>query len=96
MRYLKTFELYNTSTGNYVDYKEGDVVVCEEPTTNHTLVKGKEYKVLRIYTSIEYKMMGKPYLIVDVEDVETGEISKGWESTRFHAIVEFDVDKYNF
>jgi hypothetical protein len=96
MRYLKTFELYNTSTGNYVDYKEGDIVVCDEPTSNLFLVKDKKYKVLRIYTSIEYKMMGKPYLIVDVEDVETGEISKGWESTRFHAIVEFDVDKYNF
>jgi len=95
MRYIKTYELY-TGTGNVIDYEVGDIVVClisTAPTTS--LEKGKEYKVIKIYQLPEDKYLGHKYLRVDVENIETGEITKGWRSTIFKLEMEFDADKYN-
>jgi hypothetical protein len=104
MRYIKTYELYNTSTGHALDYDVGDTVVCVDDkkagippfTTSKTpLIEGKKYKVLKIYKLIEDKFLKNKFMRVDVENLETGKISKGWESTRFKSEVEFDADKYN-
>ena len=102
MKYLKTFELYSSNTGNIVDYKVGDIVVCSndhieqlKPTKYNPLKSGVKYKVLKIYNLPEDKFMKNPYLRVDVENLETGEISKGWESIRFKTEMESSADKYN-
>ena len=98
MKYLKTYEFY---TGNAIDYSEGDIVVCVESIKSkfkipkHPLEIGKKYKVLKIYQTKEDKFLKNNIIRVDVENVETGEISKGWATTRFKIELEFDADKYN-
>ena len=99
MKYLKLFELFET--GQLIDYEEGDTVVCVKDLFKnkggvvHGIQAGKEYKVIKIYTIPEDKFLGNKFLRVDVEDLETGEISKGWESMRFKSELEFNADKYN-
>lgn len=105
MKYLKTFELHQQAkTGQIIDYEIGDIVVCIKDSgvmskipgsIKHVLEIGEEYKVLKIYTILEDKYLGNKFLRVDVENVKTGEISKGWESMRFKLEMEFDADKYN-
>lgn len=102
MKYIKLFELFET--GQLIDYEVGDTVVCVEYTglmsklpgsIKHVLEIGEEYKVLKIYTLPEDKYLGNKFLRVDVEDLKTGEISKGWKSTAFKSDLEFNADKYN-
>lgn len=95
MKYLKTFEFFETNTGQALDYSEGDIVICVDSGNFLTLDKGASYKVLKLYKLREDKMLGKPYMRVDVQDIETGYISKGYESTRFKLEVEVYGDKYN-
>ena len=103
MKYLKTFEYFNTETGQALDYKEGDIVICSDanvPTNNKKfllspLENGAKYKVLKIYNNLEDKFLKIKYKRVDVVNVETNEISRGWESTRFQADTEFNANKYN-
>ena len=98
MRYIKTYEVY-TGTGNEIDYGVGDTVVCVDDYTSKNLrmplIKGKEYKVVRIFKMMEDQYLGNKFLRVDVEDPETGEITKGWESTRFKVDFESDAGLYN-
>jgi len=97
MKYLKTFELYNT--GNQLDYDVGDIVKCTNKnfkTTGYKLLTfNKEYKVLKIYQIPEDKFLKNPYVRVYVQDVETGEILKGMRSDYFKHEIESDADKYN-
>ena len=94
MKYLKTFELY---TGNGIDYDVNDIVVCidSQLSQKNFLKEGNKYRVIKIYQIPEDKFLRNPFLRVDVEDVETGELSKGWRSNIFKTIIEFDADKYN-
>jgi hypothetical protein len=96
MRFLKTYELY---TGNNVDYSVGDIVVCADDKIKGikttSLKEGDKYNVLKIYSNPEDKFLKTPFLRVDVENIETGEISKGWDSNRFKLEFEFDAGKYN-
>jgi hypothetical protein len=99
MKFLKTYELY---TGNNIDYTIGDTVVCSKdhiaqmkPTKYNPLKEGDKYKVLKIYSPPEDKFLKNPFLRVDVENLETGEVSRGWESNRFKLEFEFDAGKYN-
>jgi len=102
MKYLKSFEFFDTETGNFIDYKVGDTVVCiprtdgrPEVSRNHEELKvGKKYKVLKIYKLIEDKFLKNPFMRVDIID-EYNNISRGWESTRFKNDVEFDMDNFN-
>jgi hypothetical protein len=97
MKYLKTYELY--STGQIIDYGIGDIVVCVDDHAKMSmrmpLVKGDKYEVLRIYTMPEDRFLGNKFSRVEVEDIKTGQVTRGWESTRFKIEMEFDVDKYN-
>jgi len=102
MKYIKLFELFET--GQLIDYEKDDTVVCITDSglmskipgsVKHILEVGKKYKVVKIYTIPEDKYLGNKFLRVDVKNIETGEISKGWESTRFKSELEFDADKYN-
>ena len=104
MKHLKTFELYsppNPGTGNEIDYEVGDTVVCVKAgvpvmkPSRPNLEEGKDYKVIKLYSIPEDKFLGNKFLRVDVQNLETGEITKGWESTRFKLEMEFDADKYN-
>lgn len=106
MKYLKTFELHSmpitNPIGNFLDYEVGDVVVCADKEdlknnfkATNKLEVGKKYKVLNLYQTPEDKFLKNPYLRVDVEDLETGEITKGWSSKRFKVEMEFDAGKYN-
>lgn len=102
MKYLKTFEFFNTETGQALDYGEGDIVICSDDKIpnlkafkHNPLIDGAKYKVLRIYNNLEDKYLKITYRRVDVENLETGEITKGWESTRFKSDTEFDANKYN-
>lgn len=107
LKYLKTFELYsspNPGTGNQIDYEVGDTVVCSDDIGHSGAARGNklvdlnkntQYKVLKLYKTIEDKFLGNKFLRVDVQNLETGEITKGWESTRFKLEFEFDADKYN-
>lgn len=105
MKYIKTFEYYNTSTGNALDYDVGDTVVStitrittydpHDFSANPGLTSGRKYKVLKIYSIPEDKFLGNKFLRVDVEDLETGETLKGFKSTDFKIDIEFDADKYN-
>lgn len=102
MKHLKTFEFFETNTGQALDYTEGDIVICvnNKPHLNTEigylgLNQNSKYKVLKIYKIREDKMLGKPYMRVDVENLETGDVTRGWESTRFKLEVEFYGDKYN-
>lgn len=100
MKYIKTFELV---TGAYVDYDVGDIVTCVTTTTSKwnkgelssALIKGKKYEVIKVYEIPEDKFLGNKFVRVDVKNLESGEISKGWESTRFKLEFEADADKYN-
>ena len=102
MKHLQIYELY-TGTGNVIDYEVGDTVVCIKKAISKwykgqkssELEEGKEYKVIKLYQIPEDKYLGNKFLRVDVEDIETGIISKGWESTRFKLDMESDADKYN-
>jgi len=97
---IKAFELY-TGTGSMVDYEVGDVVVCINDKTKTgayidiDIDNGKKYKVIKIYQILEDKYLGNKFMRVDIQDLETGEITLGWESTRFKLEMEFDADKYN-
>jgi hypothetical protein len=98
---FKIFE-YSTSTGNQLDYEVGDIVVCSNDRIesikqfkHNPLSKGIKYKVLKIYKLAEDIFLKNPYMRIDVENLETGEITKGWETKRFKLDVEFDSDKYN-
>jgi hypothetical protein len=98
MKHIKTFELY--TTGQVIDYELGDIVVCVNDITNNpssilTLNKGDKYKVVKIYRLPEDIYLKNDYLRVDIENIETGKISRGWESTRFKAEVENIADTYN-
>jgi len=102
MKYLKTFELYTSpGTGQHLDYDVDDIVICDMDkffsviTGEKLLKKGNKYKVLRIYQIPEDKFLKNPFLRVDVQDLETDKITKGWKSTDFKTDVEFDADKYN-
>ena len=99
MKYLKTFEFFETETGQVLDYSEGDTVVCSDDEKDNiklpALDKGSKYKVLRIYNNLEDKFLKITYRRVDVENLETGEITKGWESTRFQLDSEFVGWKFN-
>ena len=102
MKYLKTFEFFSTETGQALDYEVGDIVTCSEDKISNLkvfkhnpLINGAKYKVLRIYNNLEDKFLKIKYKKVDVENLKTGEISKGWESTRFQTETEFDAGKYN-
>jgi hypothetical protein len=95
MKYIKLFEYI---TGNFVNYKVGDIVICDKTVGRGgkiELQENKKYKVLKIYKLPEDKFLKNPFMRVDVEDLETDIITKGWESTRFKAEMEFDADKYN-
>jgi hypothetical protein len=99
-RYLKTYELY--STGQIIEYGVGDIVVCVDDVIknlksfkHNPLINGNKYKVIQIYKLAEDIFLNNDFLRVDVENLETGEISKGWESIRFKLEMEFDSDKYN-
>lgn len=103
MKHLKTFEYYNTTTGQIVDYNVGDTIVCIndkipnlKSTKHNPLKDGTKYKVLQIYKLAEDIYLKNPYMRVDIENLETGEISKGWETIRFKAEMESAADKYNF
>jgi hypothetical protein len=93
MKHLKTFEFFETETGQALDYGEGDIVICSDE--KGVLDVGTKYKVLRIYNNLEDKYLNIKYRRVDVENMETGEISNGWESTRFQCDTEFDAIKFN-
>ena len=99
MKYLKTYELY--SVGQNVEYEVGDIIVSILTKTNknvpprYILKEGEKYKAIRIYEIPEDKYLKNPFLRVDVENIETGEITKGWNSTFFKIDFEFDADKYN-
>lgn len=104
MKYIKRFELnteLNTNTGQLLDYNEGEIVVSVVNKTqgykNYLILKdGCKYKVLRLYSNFEDKFLeNPPYKRVDVETIETGEISKGWDSRYFKTEIEFDADKFN-
>jgi hypothetical protein len=102
MKYLKTFEFFSTETGQALDYEVGDNVICFDDeianlksTKPNPLINGDKYKVLRIYNNLEDKYLNIKYKRVDVENLETGEISRGWESTRFKTESETIADKYN-
>ncbi len=101
MKYLKTFEFFETETGQVLDYSEGDTVVCSDDVSPknknllNPLKKGSKYRVIKIYSPIEDKFLKNPYMRVDVENLETGEITKGWESTRFQLDVEYMGNKFN-
>jgi len=102
MKYLKTFEFFSTETGQALDYEVGDIVICSDdkitnlkPTKRNPLIDGAKYKVLKIYNNLEDKYLNIKYKRVDVENLETGEITKGWESTRFKTETELNADKYN-
>lgn len=102
MKHLKTFEFFSTDTGQALDYDVNDIVICSDDKIpnlksfkHNPLVNGDKYKVLKIYNNLEDKFLKIDYKRVDVENLETGEISRGWESTRFKAEAEFDADKYN-
>jgi len=96
---FKIFE-YLTDTGNALDYEVGDTVVCIKSVKSgdagkKILEEGNKYKVLKIYNLPEDKFLNNPFMRVDVEDIESGRITKGWQSTIFKVEVEFDADKYN-
>jgi len=97
MKYLKTFEFFETETGQILDYNEGDTVVCCDGKKNGAAIleKGKKYRVLKIYKNVEDKFLKNPYMRVDVVDLETNEITRGWESTRFQQDVEYMGNKFN-
>lgn len=100
MKYIKTFELV---TGNALDYDSGDIVTCTttakprwwKGVISSTIIKGEKYKVVKVYEIPEDKFMNNDYCRVDVEDLETGEVSKGWESTRFKLEMESDAEMFN-
>jgi len=99
MKYLKSFEL---ATGGAVDYDIGDTIICTNEiihnlrsTKHNPLINGAKYKALKLYNTPEDKFLKTPYLRVDVENLDTGEISRGWESNRFKIEFEADADKYN-
>lgn len=101
MKYLKTFELFS-ETGQALNYGVGDTVVCSDDEIKNLksfkinpLNANQKYKVLRIYKTPEDKFLNNPYMRVDVENLDTGEVTKGWESKRFKVEMEFDADKYN-
>lgn len=100
---FKLFE-YSLETGQIVDYNVGDTVFCIDDIGHNGAARGnklvdlnqnKQYKVLKLYKTIEDKFLGNKFLRVDVQDIETGQITKGWESTRFKADIEFMSDLYN-
>lgn len=99
MKYLKYFEL--ARTGNQLDYDVGDIVVCvnsfykDFQGTETILEKDKNYEVLKIYKTPEDIFLKKPFMRVDVKDLESGEITKGWESNRFKIEMEYFSDLYN-
>jgi hypothetical protein len=99
MKYIKTFELYTESiTGQFLDYNVGDIVISIEDHFIHhnkILKKGNKYEVLRIYKIPEDKFLNNLYMRVDVKELDTNMILKGWKSTYFKSDVEFDSDKYN-
>jgi len=94
---FKIFEYYS-KTGNQLDYEVGDTVIFiakNHRITDLMLKMNKKYKVVKIYSIPEDKFLKNPFLRVDVEDLETGEVYKGFKSTDFKLDVEFDADKYN-
>lgn len=99
---FKLFE-YSLETGQIVDYNVDDIVICIKSAPSKWyrdeevsgLEKDKQYKVVKLYSIPEDKFLGNKFLRVDVQDIETGEISKGWESTRFKSDIEFMADIYN-
>lgn len=95
MKYIKNFEFYSTETGQLFDYDIGDTVVCVEPKND--LEMTKKYKVVKIYSLAEDKFlaMGNPFMRVDVENIDTGEITKGWKSTYFKLDADFDREIFN-
>jgi len=99
MKYLKYFEL--ARTGNQLDYDVGDIVVCVSSFyKNHQervpiLEKDKNYEVLKIYKTPEDIFLRNPFMRVDVKDLETGKITRGWESNRFKIEMEYFSDLYN-
>lgn len=86
-----------------VEYFVDDIVICtatkrdkNNPTFGEVILQeGKKYRVLKIYQLPEDAYLNNPYLRVDVQDIETGEITKGWTSTLFKTEMEFDMGKYN-
>jgi hypothetical protein len=95
MKYIKTYELYaEKGTGNVIDYEEGDIVTCVK-AGRFPLNLNDKFEVLKIYTIMEDKYLGNKFLRVDVKNIETGEKSFGWESTRFKSEMEDMADKYN-
>lgn len=96
MKYIKSIlEFHDTETGQLFDYDLGDTVVCITPING--LEMEKQYKVVRIYKLPEDRFiaMGNPFMRVDVEDMDTGAITKGWRSTYFKLDVEMDADIFN-
>lgn len=106
MKYLKNFRLFELVTGHALDYGVGDTVICVDDTNrqpqqgkqllrNNPLVKGGKYEILKIYTIPEDKFLGNPYARVEVKNLETGEISKGWSTIKFKLDIEADAEKYS-
>ena len=99
MKYLKKmFELQRTTdTGNFMDYKEDDIVVSVttiERGDKILLTKERKYKVIKLYKTVEDKFLNNPWMRVDVEDLETGEITRGWRSDQFKKKADFISKKY--
>lgn len=97
MRHLKTYELYNTpgTTGQHLDYDVGDIVMAINDVFSVKIKQGHKYEILKIYKLAEDIFLKNPYMRVDVKDVETDEVTRGWKSTLFKTDIEFDADKYN-
>ena len=66
MKHLKTYEYFQSETGQYIDYDKDDIVICSDDNIpnlkafkQNPLKNGGEYKVLSIYKRPEDKFILK-------------------------------------
>ena len=95
MKHLKKYENYNT--GNSLDYNVGDIVVLNKKKVNVPTIldDNDKYEVIRIYSIPEDVFLKNPYMRIDIRNIRTDEIIKGYTSDLFRLEIENDADIYN-
>jgi hypothetical protein len=98
MKYIKTFENNIWDKRAQINYDVGDIVISQSLD---------KYKVLKIYVDSNSPLKGlvkkgiiknhtnQPYMLVDIENIETGDILKNQRSDIFRLEAEANANKFN-
>lgn len=89
MKYIKQFE-DDKNLPNRPNFDVGDIVICIDDSENVDVIKGKIYKVIKIYPT-----NGKNDWMCKITNINNKKVLGGFYCSRFSTELEIATNKYN-